>query len=327
MKLRSVQYSEGIKVEALTAKGWLRLDALDTLDALAESCRVKGDLATDLLAVLQLGKAGWASLAGQLDSVTATVSANVQPVLPFSPKSFRDFMLFEQHVIDSTRGYVQRFLPKLYPITRFYERITGKVFPKFKPHALWYRQPIYYFGNHMNFLTEGETIEWPAYSNALDYELELGAILAKPLCNATKEEARDAIGGFVVLNDVSARDCQKDEMESGFGPQRAKHFVNVMSAIVVTADEFLPNLSNLNGSILINDKRVATCDGRKMQYELPEAIAFLSQGEALHPGELFGTGTIPGGTGLENNHWVKRGDKISLEIDGLDCLSNYIEPN
>ncbi|MEL7032109.1 MAG: fumarylacetoacetate hydrolase family protein [Pseudomonadota bacterium] len=246
-------------------------------------------------------------------------------MLPIQPASFRDFMLFEKHVIDSSRGFVKRFMPRAFPLTQLIERVTGKPFKRFRPHPLWYQQPIYYFGNHLNFAPSGSVLKWPRYTTALDYELELGAVLAKPLFNASPDEVADAIGGFVVLNDVSARDIQKEEMDSGFGPQKAKHFVSTMSDTIVTADEVLPHIDRLSASVSINGQQVAECSTAGMQFSLLEAIAFASKDEQLHEGELFGTGTLPGGTGMENGHWLQPGDTVTLRIDQVGEVSNTIE--
>ena len=150
--------------------------------------------------------------------------------LPFQPASFRDFMLYERHAVGAARGYVKRFMPGAFRVASVYERLTGATFPAFKPKPLWYRQPIYYMSNHLAFVPSGTPIRCPSYSKALDYELELGFVLARPLYNATPDEALQAIGAFVVLCDFTARDVQRAEMESGFGPQKSKHFCNSMSA-------------------------------------------------------------------------------------------------
>src|SRR6185437_10945186 len=113
--------------------------------------------------------------------------------------------------------------------------------------------PVYYMGNHLTFAADGDDISVPPYTRALDYELELGFVLAHPLRDANATQAEAAIGGFVVLNDFSARDVQLAEMRSGFGPQKAKHFCNAMSAAVVTPDEVLPHLGTLSAEVLIND--------------------------------------------------------------------------
>lgn len=325
MKLRRVLTEHGPQVEAQktsTPEQWVRLSHINSLNDIQKQFS-KNNLTTSILAVLELGNEGWHLLSKKVNQCHV-IASDSTIVLPFQPLSFRDFLLFEKHFIDASRGFVKRFLPQKYKITSCYESLTGKIFPKFKPAALWYKQPLYYFGNHLNFITTGEAIFKPSYTQALDYELELGAILAKPLLNASPTEAEKAIGGYVVLNDISARDVQMAEMKSGFGPQKAKHFLNAMSHIVVTADEISERINQLRGSIIIDGMKCATCTTSNMQYTLGEAIAYVSRSEQLHVGELFGSGTLPGGSGMENDHWVHPGNLLTLEIDDIAKLTNKI---
>jgi 2-keto-4-pentenoate hydratase/2-oxohepta-3-ene-1,7-dioic acid hydratase in catechol pathway len=280
-----------------------------------------------------LGEAGWGPLGnhGGLDAdLVNTLKACPPPSslvgtpLPFQPRSYRDFMLFERHYIQAARGYLRRFRPSIGRLASVYELVMRRTFPPLKPAALWYRQPIYYMGNHLRFVPDGAEIPWPNYTNALDYELELGFFLSKPLLDASPQEAESAIGGFVVFNDISARDVQVEEMGSGFGPQKAKHFCNVISSVVVSADEILSRLSTLKGRVRINGKIVAECSAEKLQFSLGEAIAHVSRAEQLYPGEFFGTGTWPDGSGMENGNWPKPGDDVELEIDGVGKLANRI---
>lgn len=245
-------------------------------------------------------------------------------MLPFQPRSFRDFMLFERHVIDASRGYARRFLPTAYRFARLYESLSGRTFPAFRPAPLWYRQPIYYFGNHLTFVPSGTPISAPWYSKALDYELELGFVLKRPLLNADPDEALRAIGAFVVLNDISARDVQRAEMGSGFGPQKSKHFMSAMSETAVTADDVLPRLGQLQASVCINGKEVCATSTAGMHHSIGEALAHASKGEQLYPGELFGTGTLPGGSGMENGHWLAPGDLLQLRIDGIGEIQHKV---
>ena len=246
------------------------------------------------------------------------------PVLPFQPRSFRDFMLYEKHVIDASRGYVRRFMPAAYPFTALFETLARRPFPAFRPHALWYRQPVYYFGNHLTFVPSGTAVRSPSYSRALDYELELGFVLAEPLFNATPDEATRAIGGFVVLNDLSARDIQRDEMASGFGPQKTKHFLSSMSEVLVTADDLLADVDRLDASVHINGELVCGTSTAGMRYSLGEVLAHASKDEQLHAGELFGTGTLPGGSGMENGCWLEPGDELRLCIDRIGEVRHRI---
>lgn len=323
MKLRRVNIDGIVHVQAHGRNGWISLDRIQGLPILL-SLRDNDDRVPDVLEVLKLNSKQLAQIQLKLDELKPIDDETANPVLPFAPASFRDFMLYEKHVIDASRGYTKQFMPGAFPITQLVEKLTGKPFKKFRPHPLWYQQPIYYLSNHLNFGVSGDDIAWPSYTKALDYELELGAVITKPLFNATADEAIAAIGGFVVLNDVSARDVQKTEMDSGFGPQKAKHFFSTISPVVATADDILPYIDDLDASVSINGAEVAQCHSGGMKFSLGEAIAFASKDEQLHPGEFFGSGTLPGGGGMENGHWLKPGDKVTLKIDRIGEVTNII---
>jgi 2-keto-4-pentenoate hydratase/2-oxohepta-3-ene-1,7-dioic acid hydratase in catechol pathway len=317
MKLRRIATANEARFEIEAAHGWVPVaDALTRLPRLAVD-------ASDAIAVLALPAETRAEILSAAQEV-APADAGALPTLPFAPQSFRDFMLYETHAIDAARGLVQRFMPTAARVARAYETVTGTTFPPFRPAKLWYRQPIYYFGNHLTFAADGDEVTCPDYTRALDYELELGFVLAHPLRDATPEEAERAIGGFVVLNDLSARDVQLSEMRSGFGPQKAKHFASAMSAVVISADEILPRWRDLKGSVRLNGRDIAACATAGAQFSLGEALAHASRDEQLFPGELFGTGTLPGGSGIESGRLLSRGDTIGLSIDGIGSVTNRI---
>ncbi|MCJ2103515.1 fumarylacetoacetate hydrolase family protein [Methylobacterium sp. E-046] len=250
--------------------------------------------------------------------------AGASSLLPFQPRSYRDFMLYERHYIQAAYGYLRRFRPVVSGIARGFKTVTGRDLPPLRPASLWYHKPIYYMGNHLAFVADGAEIVWPSYTDALDYELELGFFLCRPLLNATPEEAMTAIGGFAVFNDFSARDVQAPEMRSGFGPQKSKHFCNAISSIVVSADEVIDRFDNLRGRVILNEQTVAECASAGARFSLGESLAHVSREERLYAGEFFGTGTWPNGSGLENGHWLKPGDTIRIEIDGVGSLTNKV---
>jgi 2-keto-4-pentenoate hydratase/2-oxohepta-3-ene-1,7-dioic acid hydratase in catechol pathway len=244
--------------------------------------------------------------------------------LPFQPLSFRDFMLYERHAIDAARGYARRFLPGAHRIATAVERITRRPFFAFKPKPLWYRQPIYYMSNHTAFAPSGSSVRAPSYTKALDYELELGFVLNRSLFNPTMEEAVGSIGALVVLCDFSARDVQLAEMKSGFGLQKAKHFMTSMSAEALVLDPGQSSNTDFSASVTINGKVVSRCSTREMRYSLAEVLVHAGTGEPLHAGELFGTGTLPGGSGMETGNWLQSGDELLLRIDGIGTIAHSI---
>ena len=318
MRLRRVKTGGGAThVELQAPQGWVSVASAGARIPLFDQ-----GIADDVLALL--------ALPPQMRERLTAAAAEVVPAadgitrLPFEPRSFRDFMLYEAHAVAAARGFVRRFMPAVAPVVAAYEVVTRRTFPKLKPHALWHRQPIYYMGNHLTFAGDGDNIAVPPYTQALDYELELGFVLARPLRDADPATAEAAIGGFVVLTDFSARAVQLGEMNSGFGPQKAKHFRSAMSSVVVSADEILPRWRALQGSVHLNGELIAECATREARWLLGEVLAHASRGEQLHPGELFGTGTLPGGSGIEHGRLLERGDTIVLAIDGIDTLSNRI---
>lgn len=173
-------------------------------------------------------------------------------------------------------------------------------------------------------MPSGAEVKTPGYTRALDYELELGWILSKPLLNATPEEAEAAIGGFVVVNDFSARDVQREEMRTGLGPQKSKHFLSSMSQTLVTADEILPRVAKLQATVEINGKLVTRTSTQGMRWTPGQVLAHLSRDEQLHPGELIASGTLPGGCGMETDAWLQPGDRLRLVIEPVGEIVHVI---
>lgn len=192
----------------------------------------------------------------------------------------------------------------------------------------WYDNPVYYKGNVLSFLVDGETITYPKYATLKDYELELGMIITKDIVNATEEEGFDAIGAFCVFNDFSARNVQFDEMKkTGFGPCKAKDFASSISSVVVTSDEILPVLDTLKARVYINNKEVAEGELSEFYHSVGKVVAYASKGEQVYAGEFMATGTIPNCCGMENGVLLECGDVIRLEIDKIGELTNSISRN
>lgn len=233
-------------------------------------------------------------------------------------------MLFERHAINAARGYARRFAPGTFAVSRVWEAITRSPFPVFRPKPLFYRQPVYYMSNALTIIPSGGVVRPPSYTQAFDYELELGFVLDRPLYNASPEAAISAIGAFVVLCDFSARDVQRAEMGSGFGPQKSKHFMTSMSNMAASAKPLLGRIGLLRAYVELNHQTVAVTSTQGMHFTIGEALAHASKDEHLFPGELFGTGTLPGGSGVENGHWLKSGDHLRLLIEGVGEIQHYV---
>ena len=252
-----------------------------------------------------------------------------EPLLPFTPRSLRAFSIYPAHMEQSARVLATRFFPKpAGAVIERYERWTHRTFPALKPKRGFLEQPAMYVGNHTAMLADGDTMPWPSHTRFLDYELELGFVLSAEVIDATPEEGAAAIGGFFIVNDWSARDVQADEYRHGiFGPAvKSKTFNNSIGPVVVTADELLDRASSLRGWVRVNGEVWSETSTAGAAHSLGDLVAYASRGERLGPGDVFATGTVPRGSGLELDRWVQRGDVVELEIEELGTLRNTVGP-
>jgi 2-keto-4-pentenoate hydratase/2-oxohepta-3-ene-1,7-dioic acid hydratase in catechol pathway len=273
-------------------------------------------------------------LAGGQDAVAQAEAAMARApaadpsdaVLPFRPRSIRAFMLWESHVIASSRMLVKNFFPvPMWKAVSTFERVTGKPFPKLKPNERFREAPTFYVANHTAVLADGDDMWWPSHTKFLDFELELACVLAKPLVDATPEEALEAVGGWFVLNDWSARDVQADDARRNiFGPVvKSKTFANSIGYDIVTADA-VPDWTAMRGRVRVDGE--LWCEGTTAnpQHSLGAMLAYASAGEKLDAGDVISTGTMPGCCGLEIDRWINPGQSVELEIDGIGTLTNRI---
>lgn len=326
MKFKRVKTGKETTLAVWDGSRWLGLKS--ALKAFELKGSELWQLSDDLIGLL--GRFSWFQaelneLMRRSQGAVADLPDSAVTLLPFEPLSLRDFMLYEQHAINSARGYAERFMPA--PITKAiasYERLSGRIFPGFMPAKLWHEKPIYYTGNHLSIVGEGAAISFPPGTQAMDYELELGLVITRPLHSASPSEAHAAIGGFALFNDFSARDFQLREMKSGFGPCKAKHFASAIGSVVVTPDEIWPRLNELDARVYIGGELAGLGNLAGMRHSLDAAVAYASWAEHIRPGEFMASGTIPGCCGLENGQMLKPGDTIRIEIDGLGSLTNTV---
>jgi 2-keto-4-pentenoate hydratase/2-oxohepta-3-ene-1,7-dioic acid hydratase in catechol pathway/sugar lactone lactonase YvrE len=286
-----------------------------------------GPARTDLLAFLAAGEQA-RQLARELADQVPPGGPEPQPPLlslPFRPSAFRDCSLWEEHMIGVARGLLRLRESAAGRVADGYERLARRPFPRLRPRPLWYEQPLYYKGNPATFIGDGATVRWPSYAQALDYELEIGVVIARDGENLTPEEALDLAGGFVLLNDFSARDVQFREMVEGLmGPAKSKDFGTALGSVVVTADAFLPVLGTLTAEVLVNGERWGTGRTENMRHSVAHVIAYASAGERLVAGTVIGLGTIPGCSGIETGLWLSPGDVVELSAGPLGRLTNTV---
>lgn len=330
MRLRRVRLVEGGECAAVwdePRERWLPL--VPALAAVGDTDETLSPYANDIVGLLAGGTPTRDALTALCERVVNDdfqASFETTPLLPFQPRLMRAFANSEQHWIQGARGHVRSNLPRVWPLIRFIEAITRRPFPPFRPKKLFYEHPTYYISNALTFVPDGATAPWPSYTSRLDFEIELGAVIVRPLLNASHDEATAAIGGFVVINDLSARDTQWHEIRHGlFGPViKSKTFASAMSAEIVSADEVLPRLRDLGAEVRVNGEIWSRTGTQDMKWDFGEMVAHASEGEHVFPGELISAGTLTNGCGLELNRWLKPNDQLELKIEGVATLRNEI---
>jgi fumarylacetoacetate (FAA) hydrolase len=240
------------------------------------------------------------------------------------PTSCRDGYAFRQHVAAARRN-------------RGVEMI--KEFDQY---------PIFYFTNHNAIQGPGEIDCMPDHFEKLDFELEAAIVIGKKGRNIKAADADEYIAGYMIMNDMSARTLQMEEMLLNLGPAKGKDFSTVIGPYFVTPDELEPykipaktghvgNNYNLNMKCWVNDILVSEGNVGDMDWTFAEIIERCAYGVDILPGDVIGSGTVGtgcflelNGTGLLNDknfkpQWLKDGDVVNMEITGLGFLSNTIK--
>jgi 2-keto-4-pentenoate hydratase/2-oxohepta-3-ene-1,7-dioic acid hydratase in catechol pathway len=188
----------------------------------------------------------------------------------------------------------------------------------------WYEVPAYYKGDPDTVVGPDAQIIWPAYTERLDFELELGMVIGRRGKDIARDDAHRYIAGFTIFNDFSARDQQMKEAPVGMGPSKGKDFDtgNAIGPYLVTADEL--DLANARMIARVNGEVCSEGCAGDMYWSFADLIAHVSQSETIYPGELWGSGTVTSGSGLELDRWLQPGDVVELEVEGIGILRNYI---
>ena len=290
---------------------------------------------TDMLAFLNGGTAARDHALAVVDYVTgqnppdAVVSVDMVRLLAPVPRpeSIRDCMAFEQHIINTIRAVG---LKKLAPVDQWLEKRLGP--GKSLAHRInkaWYERPIYYKSNRFSVVGPEADVHIPAYTRQFDYELEWGIFIGKTGVDIPKEKARDYIAGYTIFNDFSARDIQMKEIAGRLGPSKGKDFDtgNAMGPCLLTPDE-IPDPYNLTMTARINGEEWSRGTSADMYWTFEDIIAYISRSETLYPGEFIGSGTCSGaqgrGCGLEMGKFLKSGDVVELEVEGIGVLRNKV---
>jgi 2-keto-4-pentenoate hydratase/2-oxohepta-3-ene-1,7-dioic acid hydratase in catechol pathway len=196
---------------------------------------------------------------------------------------------------------------------------------RFTVPEVWYQQPLYYKANRFSVAQSGKDVVWPAYSDVMDFELELACIIGKRGKDISKANAEDHIFGYTIYNDFSARDTQMQESGGPLGPAKSKDFDDsiILGPVIVTKDE-LDDPYNLRMQARVNGETWCDNNSSTIHWKFSDMIAHISKSETLHPGEVIGSGTVGLGCGLEHLRFLNDGDVVELEIEKIGVISNKV---
>jgi fumarylacetoacetate (FAA) hydrolase len=229
---------------------------------------------------------------------------------PLKPTTLRDAYAFEQHVVTANRN-------------------RGRDVPE-----EWYQFPVFYFTNPNSVFGHEDMIPYPPYTDAMDYELEIAAVIGKGGMNIKHEDAPAHIFGYTIFNDWSARDVQRKEMTVGLGPAKGKDFASSFGPLIVTHEALAdkaagrPGVYDLTMTARINGREFSRGNFKDIHWSFGEIIARASECVMLNPGDVIGSGTVGTGCLLEltkfQGPWLNPGDVIELEIERIGVLRNTI---
>ncbi len=217
-----------------------------------------------------------------------------------APNSLRDFFAFRDHV---ERGAARR----------------GAEVPE-----AWDRIPVYYKGNRRSIVGPGDVVVWPSYTEKLDYECEIAAVVGRGGRDLPADSAGEHVFGYTIMNDWSARDVQRDEISCWLGPAKAKDFATTLGPWLVTPHEWSPEDPHPI-EVLVDGEVWSEGVTTGRRWTFAEMLAWVSRDEDLYPSDVLGSGTFGGGCGLDLDRWLPAACEVELRVQGLGTLSNRVE--
>jgi fumarylacetoacetate (FAA) hydrolase len=224
--------------------------------------------------------------------------------------SIRDFYAFEQHVMTCRR-----------------HRGLGMA-------EAWYQVPVFYFSNPASVVHHEQEVWAPHGCAELDYELELACVIGQTCHDLPADDrALEAVAGFTIMNDWSARDLQRLEMSVGLGPSKGKDFATSLGPEVLSMDElascYRDGRLHLEMTASVSGRLLSRGNSGSMYWTWPQLLAHSSRDATLRKGDVIGSGTVGSGCILEltpevAGGWLKPGDSVELSIERLGTLRNSV---
>lgn len=255
----------------------------------------------DMIGWLRAGREGTAAAREAFDRAAAEPEARgplgarlvyhrseVRLLAPLpKPASFRDFSIYQEHM-----------------------GTNGK-----KP--AWYTHPVYYKGSTTAIAGPEDPAPWPYYTELLDLELEIGIVIGKQGSNLSVEEAAGHIAGYTILVDSSCREGRDRET---FGPTKRKDWHTALGPFLATADEI--DIENVAARLSVDGEEwYSGSTAAPHNFTPAQLVAYASDCETIHPGDLIGTGTIGSSCSVDTGRWVRIGQIVTFSVDGLGSMS------
>ncbi|WP_419024228.1 fumarylacetoacetate hydrolase family protein [Emergencia sp.] len=302
MKLATIRYQDNVYAGLVKDGNFYSFQGIDET------------LPNDMIEFIEKYETCKTIICEKLEQSTPTCAASEAKFLsPIPrPRTFRDFMSFEEHVVNSgaAAGFDDTTMKNML--------------------AVWRRLPAFYFSNTNVFFGPDEPIKMHPHSQRFDMEFEIAVVIGKEGINVPKEEAADYIFGMTILNDWSARDIQMEEMQMQLGPAKGKDYANSMGPVIVTMDELQkyalpddPSKYDMATKLYRNGELIRENNTKSIYHTYCDLIAYSSRETKIYPGDVLGSGTIGGGAMLEymgRQPFVHAGDKIDMEVEGIGTL-------
>lgn len=285
MKLVTFVSSSGPHIGAIIARG--------ATSHLCDLNRALPDLPTDMTGVLRAGEGTWSQVRAAIASAEERALTRLDDVTLLAPVPNPGKIICVGH---NYKDHTSTTDAEEYPT----------FFAKFSNVVIGHKQAICY----------------PRFPIHLDWEAELAVVIGKQAKNVDEAQALDAVAGYTIFNDVTARDYQPNS--SQWTMRKSFDTFGPMGPTLVTKDE-IPDPGNLDLSLTHNGVEMQRSNTRNLIFSIPYLISYLTRSLTLAPGDVIATGT-PSGTG--NSHkppiFLKPGDTVSIRIEKIGELMNPV---
>jgi len=279
---------------------------LGSMDSLLRGWDIARPLAEEAMRRLRDSEAAGDSARFEDARVPRSKACLLPPVL--RPPTIRDFYAFETHVKNARARRGLEVPPE------------------------WYELAAFYYSNPGSLIGDGAAVRKPAWTEALDYELEIACVIGRTARDVAPMDWRSVVAGFTILNDWSARDVQRREMAIGLGPAKGKDFATSLGPALVTLDELEAKRAgdryDLTMEASVSGETLSHGNAKDMHFTFGQMIARASQDVYLFPGDVIGSGTVGTGCilelGTERHPWLEPGDEVTLTIERLGTLTNTV---